>query len=109
MTPCQQPKWSGKPRDAIIDVQSTKQEQIRRKGNIIMANLRAQIFSDRRDSTASRLSSKYISTRTATWKTFVNVHLNEGGSGNVEIEQNGKTIHTYDIPAENAEAVKKVA
>lgn len=74
-----------------------------------MANLRAEIFSDRRNSTASRLSSKWIRTKTATWKTFAHVTLNEDGSGSIEIEQNGKTIHTYDIPAENAEAVKKVA
>lgn len=98
--------------DAIIEGRSIKQGQIRRKGNSIMANLRAQILSDRRNSTASRLSSQWIRTKTATWKTFVNVTLNEDGSGNVEIEQNGKTIHSYDIPAENAEAettTKKVA
>jgi hypothetical protein len=74
-----------------------------------MANLRAQIFSDRRNGEASRLSSNWIRTKTATWTTFVEVTLNKDGHGRIEVQQNGKTIHTFDFPAENAEAVKKVA
>lgn len=74
-----------------------------------MANLRAQIFSDRRNSTASRLSTNNITTKTATWKTFVEVTLRKDGSGGIEVKQNDKAIHRYDIPAETAKASKKAA
>lgn len=52
-----------------------------------------------------RLGSQSSTVEAATWQTFAMAHVNRDGSGYVQVRRDGRTIHTFEFPAEDAPIV----
>ena len=67
-----------------------------------MANLRGGVTPDRRGE-ATRLSSQHIHVWANTWTRMVKVDLSKDGRTSIRVEDNDRTILTFDLPCNEGE------